>query len=318
MNRLYKFSIANVLLLFLFGCGGGGSSSGGGGGNDNPCGTVVDIGPNSIVQGKLEAGDCRASDVDPTTSDQSFIDEYRFTINSMATLTISMRSTDLDAFLFLGDRSTSCSNGCPASIIINFDDDSGIGVNGTDALISMDLVPGTYMIGANSFEPKTGNYTLETSAPTLLGPIGQTGPAGGIVFYTTNGGLNGLEAAPLDQSAGVIWGCQGTELNVSDNAIGTGAQNTADILAGCLTPGIAARIADDYTLNGFNDWFLPSQNELNEMYLQRAVLGSFTTDFYWSSSELFAASAAGQNFNDGSFLNGDKNNSYGVRAIRAF
>jgi len=28
--------------------------------------------------------------------------------------------------------------------------------------------------------------------------VGDTGPAGGIVFYTSDGGLHGLEAAPAD------------------------------------------------------------------------------------------------------------------------
>lgn len=148
--------------------------------------------------------------------------------------------------------------------------------------------------------------------------IGDTGPAGGIVFYVTDGGLHGLEAAPVDQSAGAPWGCQGNLLFVNGTAIGTGAQNTADILAGCVDPGIAARLADNYSLNGFNDWFLPSQDELNELYLQRAVLGSFTTAYFWSSSEGFAVSAWGQDFNDGSVFNGDKNNITGVRAVRAF
>ena len=36
--------------------------------------------------------------------------------------------------------------------------------------------------------------------------IGDTGPAGGIVFYVTDGGLHGLEAAPEDQDRGE-WGC---------------------------------------------------------------------------------------------------------------
>lgn len=138
------------------------------------------------------------------------------------------------------------------------------------------------------------------------------------MFYITPGGLSGLEAAHVDQSAGVHWGCRGTLLFVDGTAIGTGAQNTADILAGCADPDIAARLADNYSLNGFDDWFLPSKDELNELYLQRAVVGNFTTAYFWSSSEGFAVSAWGQDFNDGSTFNGDKDNITGVRAIRAF
>ena len=47
--------------------------------------------------------------------------------------------------------------------------------------------------------------------------IGKTGPAGGIVFYVTDGGLSGLEAAPTDVST-VVWGCSAT-LVLNINAV---------------------------------------------------------------------------------------------------
>jgi hypothetical protein len=83
--------------------------------------------------------------------------------------------------------------------------------------------------------------------------IGDNGPAGGKVFYITDGGLHGLEAAPVDQaSSGAFWGCQGTNMTgASSEALGTGATNTSAIVAGCNEANIAAKIADDYILNGF-------------------------------------------------------------------
>ena len=73
--------------------------------------------------------------------------------------------------------------------------------------------------------------------------IGDTGPAGGIVFYVTGGGLHGLEAAPADLSQ-TVWGCADTVIAGADGTgIGTGAQNTVDILAGCSTRPIAASVA---------------------------------------------------------------------------
>jgi hypothetical protein len=154
--------------------------------------------------------------------------------------------------------------------------------------------------------------------------IGDTGPAGGIVFYITELGHYGLEAAPADQSVpfnpGAAWGCFGTDITGADGtAIGTGAQNTADILADCVDLGIAARLADDFTLNGYNDWFLPSKDELNELYINSAVVGGFASNFYWGSSEVNANDAWGQFFGFGVQANGFKfNTSYGVRAVRAF
>jgi hypothetical protein len=158
-----KIILIISLSVWLSACGGGGGGESVA--NDNLCGTVVDIGPSSIVEGVLEAGDCRLTDLDPTSGDTSFADEYRVTLNSMGTLIITMRSADLDSFLILLNRSSSCSSGCTVAEagVITFDDDSGGGVNGLDALISMDLEAGAYIIVVNSIDPGTGGYTLETS-----------------------------------------------------------------------------------------------------------------------------------------------------------
>jgi len=93
--------------------------------------------------------------------------------------------------------------------------------------------------------------------------LGDTGPAGGIVFYLTdNTGQHGLEAAPVDQSAAAIWGCQGISVpGANGTAVGTGAANTAAIVAGCAEAGTAAKVADAYSLNGYDDWYLPSKGD---------------------------------------------------------
>ncbi|MGV7222955.1 MAG: hypothetical protein ACQ9MH_15675 [Nitrospinales bacterium] len=165
--------------------------------------------------------------------------------------------------------------------------------------------------------------------------IGDTGPAGGIVFYISNGdgnsGTHGLEAAPYDQGS-AEWGCyfQTTPSGITGTAIGYGAKNTADILnAGCMsTPGqpegpIAAKIAADYELNGYTDWFLPSKDELEALYLQKAVVGGFSYRNYWSSSEIAHPQRLFlvwlQNFTDGLQLTGEKKYAgFGVRPVRAF
>lgn len=162
------------------------------------------------------------------------------------------------------------------------------------------------------------NGNIICSPVARLYAIGDWGPAGGIVFYITGGGLHGLEAAPEDQSTGAAWGCLGTVTGVGRTAVGTGAQNTADILAGCSESGIAARIAHDYTLNGYTDWFLPSKDELNLLYQQEIVVGGFATGSYWSSTESSSYNAWGQNFLFGSQASLNKANALGVRAVRAF
>jgi len=112
--------------------------------------------------------------------------------------------------------------------------------------------------------PGSNGATLKfyNGVPTWTYRIGDDGPAGGKVFYVTDGGAHGFEAAPVDQASGQ-WGCMGTPIGAIGRDVGEGSQNTADILAGCPTLGIAARIAEEYSLNGYDDWFLPSQRELN-------------------------------------------------------
>ena len=181
--------------------------------------------------------------------------------------------------------------------------------------------------------------------------IGDKGPAGGIVFYLSDKtGLHGLEAAPADVpgekdsngNIGFTWGCwgwanndwTGTTVGSTGKAIGTGAANTAAIIATCGSSGglgngnpdglgtaiNAAAAAEAYTLNGFTDWYLPSKDELYLLYKQKSVVGGFAIaiDVYWSSTEYGAGDAWGQYFYDGNQDNYFKSSPLPVRAVRAF
>ena len=78
---------------------------------------------------------------------------------------------------------------------------------------------------------------------------------GGIVFYIDDTGEHGLVAATSDP--------------VNANFF-----NSIDI-------------AEDYVAEGFDDWYLPNIEELQEMYLTNVLLGNsggFQDDFYYSSS----------------------------------
>ena len=65
-------------------------------------------------------------------------------------------------------------------------------------------------------------------------------------------------------------------------------------------------------------WRLPNEDELNTLYQNKDKIGGFANNLYWSSTGVVSYYAWFQNFNDGSQYDSDKNDTYYVRAIRAF
>ena len=154
-----------------------------------------------------------------------------------------------------------------------------------------------------------------TTCGTPIYSIGQS-VGGGIVFYVDCSGQHGLIMSTSNQSESVVWGCSGTNIGTS-SALGTGAANTAAILAGCADRPIAASLASTYTGGGNNDWYLPSFQELglmkNSGYLPAAGI-------YWSSTDGTSATTAsiyyyGNNWQASSSM---KTGTGKVRAIRSF
>jgi hypothetical protein len=132
--------------------------------------------------------------------------------------------------------------------------------------------------------------------------IGDTGPAGGIIFFDKTSFTNGwryLEAAPASSEIKANW----------DTCV---------------------QMTQSLVINGLRGWRLPSRNELNWMYtnLKQKGLGGFSDDVYWSSEEGWGWAARAIRFSNGEWLRsgaiaGDdvfvhKNNTLTVRAVRQF
>ena len=74
------------------------------------------------------------------------------------------------------------------------------------------------------------------------------------------------------------------------------------------------------TLGGYNDWFIPSKDELNLMYINLKAVGltDFALEDYWSSSENDVSNTWFQYFDLGSHYFYDKDYYAKVRVVRYF
>jgi hypothetical protein len=151
---------------------------------------------------------------------------------------------------------------------------------------------------------------------------------GGIIGYLfkagdpgyVSGETHGLIVAPADQGTAVAW-YNGTYLvtGATGTALGTGKANTETIVAKQGAGSYAARLCDDLVIDGYDDWFLPSKDELDKIYDNKRAIGGIAEQRYWSSSEADLNNAWPQNFANGyQYHLYDKYYEIRVRAVRVF
>jgi hypothetical protein len=142
---------------------------------------------------------------------------------------------------------------------------------------------------------------------------------GGFIFYIDESGEHGLVCAPSDLQQTSVWGnCSPS--GAAGKLPGTGKSNTEDIIKGCQETLTAAKHCTDLVLNGYDDWFLPSVNELQLIYrnIHEKGLGGFKETYYWSSTQdKFGAWVV--NFYYGNKSNQDRaRQGVLIRPVRAF
>ena len=162
-----------------------------------------------------------------------------------------------------------------------------------------DFVLGLFVGDGDAEEPNVWiNVSTSAASPTPtdagaegIYEVGDLGPGGGLIFFVDNNdqllGVNYLEATPTD--------------------------------LGAHSWGEALRVANAYRGGGLADWRLPTLAELSLLYLAKGLVGGFSYDTYWSSSEKDADYAFSQYFVDGEQSSGyPKYVPFGVRLVRSF
>ena len=190
---------------------------------------------------------------------------------------------------------------------------------------------GFYTVTYSVSDTEGNNSSASRLVTVFESPVvGDLKNGGYVVWVNPTDPSKGLVSALVDQSTdirGVVWydGDFNTlpETGATSTAIGTGSSNTDAIIAAQGSGSYAAQLCADYsvTVDGitYDDWFLPSKDELNQLYVNSAAIGGFTGIFgYWSSTEADVIGDWGQNVVNGVQASGDKYYTAYVRAVRAF
>jgi hypothetical protein len=196
-------------------------------------------------------------------------------------------------------------------------------------------------------KPAASTISLTSNSCINEGPcaVGDTGPAGGIVFYDAglrSSGDRYFEVGPVEtEVAGVPWkpltfndkqtplyigtaSASAKVQRVLAKAFGMGEANTSKIVQRYRAGNYPARYASTLVFGGFSDWYLPSKEELRLVYRNLGAvvprLGNFGKSFYWTSSEYDLNNSWTVNFKDGQEFDREKwlvpNADTGMKAIR--
>jgi hypothetical protein len=161
---------------------------------------------------------------------------------------------------------------------------------------AVDITGGTSYTVMGTSQLMSVPYALHAkTADSIIEPIYTIGlwpELGGYVFWVSADGKHGLVVETQDQCNSCSW-------YIAQDTISSPASHSID---GEL----------------FRDWRMPTKYELNEIFIQRALIGGFVGVGYWCSSEINYEVSGNQHFITGLQDNFFKNFNSSIRSVRAF
>ena len=237
----------------------------------------------------------------------------------------------------------SATNAVTSSIGVIYSTDANFGTY-SSSTIQSNVAAGTYTTTITGLTSETTYYTksfVVNKAGTSYGPVVSfTTPVrpiaigdsygGGIVAYIYQNGDPGysssnisvLIAASVDQGTSRWYNGSDISTGATATSLGSGSANTTAIITsqGAISTSYAAGKARAYSDGTYTDWYLPSQDELNKLYLNRSTIGGFASNknYFWTSTESSAGTAKMQNFLSGGAITDFAKSASGgyIRAVR--
>ena len=210
--------------------------------------------------------------------------------------------------------------------ILNTKTNDGTGSGSFTSSITGLSIGITYFIRAYATNNIGTSYGIQASFTTSSFVIGQS-YQGGVIAYIfqpsdpgyISGQTHGLIVTPSNQSTSIQW-WNGSHVTTgaTGTALGTGNSNTNTIVTKQGIGNYAAKLCSDLVLGGYSDWYLPSKDELNKIYISKVIIGGFINGYYWSSSENSNLYAWIQGFNDGYQAIYGNESLCSIRAVRTF